>query len=49
MAASSRVKFGLLVWPQYTDWKSLMDTGALVDRVGFDHLWTWNHLYPSRG
>ena len=25
------MKLGALVWPQYTDWQSLRDTGALVD------------------
>jgi len=43
------VKLGALVWPQYTDWQSLRDTGALVDRLGFDSLWTWDHLYPIVG
>jgi len=47
--ATPRVKFGFLVWPQYTDWKSLRDTGALVDSLGFDYLWTWDHLYPIKG
>ena len=49
MAADARLKLGFLVWPQYTDWKSLMDTGALVDQLGFEHLWSWDHLYPIRG
>jgi alkanesulfonate monooxygenase SsuD/methylene tetrahydromethanopterin reductase-like flavin-dependent oxidoreductase (luciferase family) len=43
------VKLGALVWPQYTDWQSLRDTGALVDRLAFDSLWTWDHLYPIVG
>jgi F420-dependent oxidoreductase-like protein len=43
------VKLGALVWPQYTDWESLQETGALVDRVGYDSLWTWDHLYPIVG
>jgi alkanesulfonate monooxygenase SsuD/methylene tetrahydromethanopterin reductase-like flavin-dependent oxidoreductase (luciferase family) len=43
------VKLGALVWPQYTDWQSLRDTGALVDRLGYDSLWTWDHLYPIVG
>lgn len=45
----ARLKFGFLVWPQYTGWKSLMDTGALIDSLGFDYIWTWDHLYPIRG
>ena len=43
------MKLGALVWPQYTDWESLRDTGALVDRLGYDSLWTWDHLYPIVG
>jgi alkanesulfonate monooxygenase SsuD/methylene tetrahydromethanopterin reductase-like flavin-dependent oxidoreductase (luciferase family) len=43
------VKLGALVWPQYTDWQSLRDTGELVDRLGYDSLWTWDHLYPIVG
>ena len=23
--------------------------GALVDRLGYDSLWTWDHLYPIVG
>jgi alkanesulfonate monooxygenase SsuD/methylene tetrahydromethanopterin reductase-like flavin-dependent oxidoreductase (luciferase family) len=44
-----RVKLGVLVWPQYTDWSSLRDAGAIVDRLGFESLWTWDHLYPIVG
>lgn len=43
------VKLGVLVWPQYTDWPSLRDAGAAVDRLGLDSLWTWDHLYPIVG
>ena len=43
------MKLGALVWPQYTDWASLVETGAAVDRAGFDTLWTWDHLYPIIG
>jgi alkanesulfonate monooxygenase SsuD/methylene tetrahydromethanopterin reductase-like flavin-dependent oxidoreductase (luciferase family) len=43
------VKLGALLWPQYTDWESLAETGELVDRLGYDSLWTWDHLYPIVG
>ena len=43
------MKLGALVWPQYTDWQSLQQTGALVDRLGYDSLWTWDHVYPIVG
>ena len=43
------MKLGALVWPQYTEWEALRDTGALVDELGYDSLWTWDHLYPIVG
>jgi alkanesulfonate monooxygenase SsuD/methylene tetrahydromethanopterin reductase-like flavin-dependent oxidoreductase (luciferase family) len=43
------IKFGALCWNQYTDWPSLLEAGIRADRVGFDTLWTWDHLYPIVG
>ena len=43
------VKLGILAWPQYTDWPSLRTVGTTVDEIGFDSLWTWDHLYPIFG
>jgi hypothetical protein len=45
----AEVKLGALVWNQYTDWPSLRDAGVLVDSLGFDSLWTWDHVYPIVG
>jgi alkanesulfonate monooxygenase SsuD/methylene tetrahydromethanopterin reductase-like flavin-dependent oxidoreductase (luciferase family) len=46
---SESVKLGALCWNQYTDWPSLREAGVRADRVGFDSLWTWDHLYPIVG
>jgi alkanesulfonate monooxygenase SsuD/methylene tetrahydromethanopterin reductase-like flavin-dependent oxidoreductase (luciferase family) len=43
------VRFGALCWNQYTDWPSLLEAGRRADRLGFDTLWTWDHLYPIVG
>ncbi len=43
------VKIGALCWNQYTDWPSLLEAGIRADRLGFDSLWTWDHLYPIVG
>src|SRR6478736_5444241 len=43
------LKIGVLAWNQYTDWPGLRDVGVLVDELGFDSLWTWDHLYPIVG
>ena len=43
------VKLGALCWNQYTTWPELLDAGVRADRLGFDTLWTWDHLYPIVG
>ena len=43
------IRFGALCWNQYTDWPSLLEAGARADRLGYDTLWTWDHLYPIVG
>ncbi|HTC86217.1 MAG TPA: LLM class flavin-dependent oxidoreductase [Candidatus Acidoferrum sp.] len=45
----STVKFGALCWNQYTDWAALLAAGIRADTLGFDSLWTWDHLYPIVG
>jgi F420-dependent oxidoreductase-like protein len=40
---------GVLVWNQYTDWPAMLDTGRSADALGYDSLWTWDHLYPILG
>ena len=43
------VRFGALCWNQYTDWPSLLEAGVRAETLGFDSLWTWDHLYPIVG
>ena len=45
----SKIKIGALCWNQYTDWPSLLEAGRRADRLGYDSLWTWDHLYPIVG
>ena len=46
---SSGVKLGAITWNQYTTWADLREAGIRADRVGFDSIWTWDHLYPIVG
>jgi alkanesulfonate monooxygenase SsuD/methylene tetrahydromethanopterin reductase-like flavin-dependent oxidoreductase (luciferase family) len=46
---ANRIRTGVLGFPQYTDWPSLQQLGARVDELGYDSLWTWDHLYPIQG
>ena len=48
-AGSGGLKLGILPWPQYTDWESLERMGRRVEALGYDSLWTWDHLYPIVG
>jgi alkanesulfonate monooxygenase SsuD/methylene tetrahydromethanopterin reductase-like flavin-dependent oxidoreductase (luciferase family) len=43
------VRLGALCWNQYTDWPSFLDAGRRADRLGYDTLWTWDHVYPIVG
>lgn len=43
------VRVGALCWNQYSDWPSLLEAGKRAERLGYDDLWTWDHLYPIVG
>jgi alkanesulfonate monooxygenase SsuD/methylene tetrahydromethanopterin reductase-like flavin-dependent oxidoreductase (luciferase family) len=43
------VKAGAVIWGQYTEWPGLRDAAARADALGYDSLWTWDHLYPIVG
>jgi len=42
-------KFGAITWNQYTDWPALREAGIRADTLGYDSIWTWDHLYPIVG
>ncbi len=46
---NEKVKIGALIWPQFTDWSSMRSMAVTADRVGYDNLWTWDHVYPIIG
>jgi alkanesulfonate monooxygenase SsuD/methylene tetrahydromethanopterin reductase-like flavin-dependent oxidoreductase (luciferase family) len=43
------LRIGALCWNQYTDWPALLLAGQRADHLGYDSLWTWDHLYPIVG
>ena len=45
----SDIKIGALCWNQYSEWSRLLDAGIRADQLGYDTLWTWDHLYPIVG
>src|SRR5919112_1980890 len=42
-------KLGILLWSQATDWPSFEASATRVDELGYEHLWTWDHLYAIFG
>jgi len=38
------VRLGVLLWNQATDWPAYEDAARRVDKLGYDHLWAWDHL-----
>lgn len=42
-------KLGVLLWSQATDWTAFEASARRVDELGYDSLWTWDHLYAIFG
>jgi alkanesulfonate monooxygenase SsuD/methylene tetrahydromethanopterin reductase-like flavin-dependent oxidoreductase (luciferase family) len=42
-------RLGILLWSQATDWESFERSAVRIDELGYDHLWTWDHLYAIFG
>jgi alkanesulfonate monooxygenase SsuD/methylene tetrahydromethanopterin reductase-like flavin-dependent oxidoreductase (luciferase family) len=45
----SDLKLGINLWSQASDWPSFLDAGIQAERLGYDHVWTWDHLYAIFG
>ena len=43
------LKTGILLWSQAATWPEFVDAAKRVDRLGYDHLWTWDHIYAIFG
>ena len=42
-------RLGILLWSQATDWPAFESAATRVDELGYEHLWTWDHLYAIFG
>jgi alkanesulfonate monooxygenase SsuD/methylene tetrahydromethanopterin reductase-like flavin-dependent oxidoreductase (luciferase family) len=45
----SLTRLGILLWSQAANWPQFEQAARRVDRLGYDHLWTWDHLYAIFG
>jgi alkanesulfonate monooxygenase SsuD/methylene tetrahydromethanopterin reductase-like flavin-dependent oxidoreductase (luciferase family) len=45
----TEVKLGINLWSQAGDWPSFLAAGRRAESLGYDHLWTWDHIYAIFG
>ena len=45
----ANLSMGVALWSQATDWPSFERAAVKVDRLGYEHLWTWDHLHAIFG
>jgi len=45
----STISMGIQLWAQNTDWAPYLAAARRVDELGYDHLWTWDHLLSAVG
>jgi alkanesulfonate monooxygenase SsuD/methylene tetrahydromethanopterin reductase-like flavin-dependent oxidoreductase (luciferase family) len=43
------LKFGINLWSQASDWPAFLQAGKRADELGYDHLWTWDHVLAIFG
>jgi F420-dependent oxidoreductase-like protein len=43
------LKLGANCWNQYSDWETFLVAQQRADRLGYDSIWTWDHVYPIVG
>jgi F420-dependent oxidoreductase-like protein len=43
------ILFGANLWGQYTDWAPWLEAVRRAEGVGYDDVWTWDHIYPIQG
>ena len=43
---SAPIKLGADIWNQYTDWPAFKATHLRAEELGYESLWTMDHIYP---
>jgi alkanesulfonate monooxygenase SsuD/methylene tetrahydromethanopterin reductase-like flavin-dependent oxidoreductase (luciferase family) len=43
------LRLGINLWSQASDWPTFLAAGRRAEELGYDHLWTWDHLYAIFG
>lgn len=43
------ISLGICLWNQAATWPEFESAAVRVDELGYDHVWTWDHLYAITG
>ena len=43
------LKFGINLWSQASDWPAFLQAGIRAEELGYDHVWTWDHVLAIFG
>jgi alkanesulfonate monooxygenase SsuD/methylene tetrahydromethanopterin reductase-like flavin-dependent oxidoreductase (luciferase family) len=43
------LSLGINLWSQASDWPGFLAAARRADELGYDHIWTWDHLYAIFG
>jgi len=43
------LSFGLNLWSQAATWPEFLAAARRAEALGFEHLWTWDHIYAIFG
>jgi len=43
---TKRIRFGIQTPPQHVTWQAMRETWKLIDELGYDTAWTFDHFFP---
>jgi alkanesulfonate monooxygenase SsuD/methylene tetrahydromethanopterin reductase-like flavin-dependent oxidoreductase (luciferase family) len=43
------LKLGINLWSQASDWPAFLAAAERADALGYDHIWTWDHVWAIFG
>ena len=43
------LRLGINLWSQASDWASFLAAAVRADELGYDHVWTWDHVQAIFG
>jgi len=43
------LQLGIVLWNQAATWPEFVDGARRAEALGYDHVWTWDHLYGIEG